>query len=840
MFTCRALLVALCLSGIIGLERPEAQGGVTWRITLIRVTAGGETLCSNRSLTFRGAQGEANFNDVCLNGVDALVLIDARRVGMQLTGRGLRFANCRWNITTSIVGINFISGDAVPSTRMEGVATTNPRTRECNTRVAVTGSFQAQRIGGAPPPGPGPGPGLPPRPGPAPPPPAPPPAPVPPPGGGTLANFTGTVTTTRPGGLPVPAAANAVLEPGTWVLTGPGASATLRFPDGDVALGENTGLTVFSRRFFLLTPSFHPMQGSFMRITWRCIPNIDPCASIATPNTRLAFNPPSRPDFGFNQETSDTRAAGDTAFTLSYTQGAGLGTSAITVQTGTVALQDLQGRSELINTGQTRRVVSVVPSAAAPLDLNGDVVADVLTWDAARGSWAMQYGEASTSATGQWPSAWQDPRPGFPQSEWTVQPGDFDGNGLTDFVAHNARAAAAFLAVNDGRSSFRYVSLSARVFSGARLSVLNLNGDRLSDLLFYHPERGTTFPWINTGDPPSWSTTGIPFIEGIATWAAGLNLYPMALNADDAIDVLLLNPVTGEWSWALNDGGGAFTITARGTWPGATVAAAGDFNGDRRGDALVYDARTGAWSQAMNTGTTFAVRQGGTWAPGLDVMTGDLDADGDADLLLYNSTSGDWSTAIAEGTGEAGGRFATAATGRWRPLWEVSPVHLNADGRVDFFLYYREAGTWSKAVSDGRGGFTHQEGAWAPGTAAVVVRGLTQGSIPRETIREPCASERTLQDVLTLHNLPIGIRRASVQFVNMSTEVRNVYAPSIGNPGQRVFRFTLAPGARTEEPAIYPVTHWIVTNSAGVCQAIYLSGTGPYGTAAAQTRAILP
>ena len=276
-----------------------------------------------------------------------------------------------------------------------------------------------------------------------------------------------------------------------------------------------------------------------------------------------------------------------------------------------------------------------------------------------------------------------------------------------------------------------------------RSYVLNLNGDRLSDLFWHDPATGSWVVAIKDSVTVDDSSAKFAYVRG--QWSAGWDPHPLRLNDDDFVDLLLFNAASGEWSWALNDGRGGFTFPARGRWLGATEVHPGDFNGDGRWDAFLYDTRTGAWSQAINTGADFTHRTG-TWTPALDIAVGDLDADGDADLFLYDVSNGGWSSIISEGTGDAGGRLAQGATGSWRPLWEVSSADFNTDGRLDFFLYYREAGTWLRALNSGSGTFTLIEGAWDPGRIALTSQSLIQGSLPNDAAREPCTLEGELRD----------------------------------------------------------------------------------------------
>lgn len=822
----------------------DASAQQTWRVTISNVAGGGATICSSATVNFVVPAGTvgAIVNNVCLAGVTARLTVAAQNLTLDLQGAGINFDECTWRISTPIEGRGFISNDAVPATGLRGTVSNIPKTLRCNADfLEVRGSFQAICVAGcpaAPPPPPvpvpAPAPVPPPTPPPAPPPPvpAPPPAPAPPVNQNpNIGSFVGTITITPPVGPPYNVtAANqaAALVPGTWVLTGPGANVTLQFPNGNLALGPNTGYVVMARRFFLLTPPFVSINPSWTRIDWRCIPGVNPCASIVTPNTRFSLNPPLCPPFGFDtcRDTFSTRAAGDTTFTLTYSESGGIGTTLITVETGRVGVEDLQGRVAVVSAGQSRRVVGRAVGGAA-LNTNGDRAPDQFLYDPSSRRWQMAPGNGVSRVSGRWPlDEWQQ------ESGLTAQPGDFNGDGLTDFFVRNtAEFPDWMLAVNNGSGGFLYYDnghLGYGERGVMRSYVLNLNGDRLSDVFWHDSATGTWLIAIKdavfTDDPAT--TTNFSYYKG--EWAAGWDVYPVKLNDDDLVDLLLFNPSSGNWMWAVNNGNAGFTFPASGRWAGATHVYTGDFNADGRSDALAYDARSGSWAQAMNTRTGFTMRTG-TLAPGLDATVGDLDADGDADVFVYSAASGGWAFVISEGSGDSGGRLTAGPVGAWAPRWQISAADFNADGRMDLFLYVRESGLWIKAVNRGAGAFAFEEGSWDPGFVAVTTQGFSQGTTPNDAATEPCSVESELRPA------PRTAGSVWLWFMNKSSETRAVH--ELGAQGQRLGAVTIPAGER-RRVLTSPRSTWVATDANGTCQAIYVTGDAA-GLASLPMRAVI-
>lgn len=116
---------------------------------------------------------------------------------------------------------------------------------------------------------------------------------------------------------------------------------------------------------------------------------------------------------------------------------------------------------------------------------------------------------------------------------------------------------------------------------------------------------------------------------------------------------------------------------------------AGDFNGDRRTDILLYDSLKGQWNVLL-TGPRGKFYPGGqpwmkNWGSGdsWQPLVTDINGDGKSDLALYNRT-GHWQTATSDGR-------SFVFRGDFGP-WGASPrgvplaADLNGDGRSDLIM----------------------------------------------------------------------------------------------------------------------------------------------------------
>ncbi|HVZ22667.1 MAG TPA: VCBS repeat-containing protein [Vicinamibacterales bacterium] len=786
----RLVRIALLLVCVLGLGR-AASAQTTWRVGL-ELESQDEVYCSgiNAWEVFQiPANGtSATIQAYCPGGATMQLTIAGQTATLEIWGAAV-FDGCDWQVTSTIRGSGFISGDAVPSTALSGLAHCRcPDGSEYDD--VMSGSFQAVRVGannGSNP---------------------------------TIAAFTGVVQVIPPTGHAynvTNASIGAALDIGTRIGTFAASSITLTFPSGNLYLGADDDLMVMERRYFLLVPSVMPVTGTFARITWRCIPGTDPCASMAMPTTRLQFNPPIRSLD--DRSPWVTRAAGDTTFTAKYTETGGLGTTEVTVDTGTVEVTGATGRPQIVNAGETQRFTSFT-SAGPSLNFDGDIVPDQLLYSANSAAWLVANG-SGTSTSGQWPiDRWV-------ADHWTAQVGDFNGDGLTDIwlTPQTPTSNAWAIAVSDGHGSFTYYKGDSGVESTANMhsSVLNLNGDRASDILWHDPATGRWVTGITDAVLTNGASTTFRYAHGM--FPAGAMPIPLNLNDDDLLDLLLFNASTGALTFAINDGVGGFTLSAQGSLPGVTDVYPGDFNGDGLDDAFLYNRQTGAYAVALNNGTTLTTVMGSLTSAPDTILVGDLNADGKDDVFGYSTSSGAWLSLVSNGAGV----LTPSASGVWAANWQVTPAEFNGDGRLDLFLYYAAAGTWRRAINTGLGDFTYQDGLWPSGYRALTWQQHTQGPVPNEAPQEPCASESSLQGSLSSTNAQ------SFWLVNGSAAPRTAYVLS---GSSRQLMFTMRPGEQ-RQAQMGDQSVWVVTDTNGACQAIYVPGSAA-GVAVWPLKAVLP
>jgi hypothetical protein len=116
---------------------------------------------------------------------------------------------------------------------------------------------------------------------------------------------------------------------------------------------------------------------------------------------------------------------------------------------------------------------------------------------------------------------------------------------------------------------------------------------------------------------------------------------PADYDGDGKTDVATYDEATGHWSVRLSSTNNVSSQTMSVGGAG-WVPVPADYDGDGRADFVVYNTSTGQWYgllSSTNYTTTININWGGAgYAP----VMGDYDGDGKADLALYHQASGNW------------------------------------------------------------------------------------------------------------------------------------------------------------------------------------------------------
>jgi hypothetical protein len=129
----------------------------------------------------------------------------------------------------------------------------------------------------------------------------------------------------------------------------------------------------------------------------------------------------------------------------------------------------------------------------------------------------------------------------------------------------------------------------------------------------------------------------------------------------------------------------------------ASTPAPGDYDGDQRQDAAVYNQATGTWNiltSSSNNTQTITVNWGG---PGYIAVPGDYDGDGRTDPAVYRLSDGQWSALLSSTN------YATTLTANWGGAGYTPIPGFDFDGdlKADFALYQQSSGMWFILKSSG-------------------------------------------------------------------------------------------------------------------------------------------
>lgn len=329
---------------------------------------------------------------------------------------------------------------------------------------------------------------------------------------------------------------------------------------------------------------------------------------------------------------------------------------------------------------------------------------DAFLYKPGTGAWSMQVSNGG-SFVGVNAALWA--------AGWTIQSGDFNGDGLNDLFLYNPSSGQWFRATNLGGGNFGFIG--GRWAAGWNVTVLDFDGDGRSDVFLYNPSNGQWFRCMNIGD------SDFAYFGG--RWAPGWTIYPADFNGDGRADLFLYNQNSssdansGLWFRVLSEADGSFSYFAGDVrWSNAWTVTPADFNGDGQTDLFLYNTTSGQYFRVTFVNGV-ATYEGGRWGAGWSLSRADFNGDGLADLFLYNPTSGAWFVVITEINGSL-----SYYSGKWAANWNINVTDFDSDGRSDLLLYNSSTGQWFQALTLSPGSFSFTTGNWGTGWTVIAKR----------------------------------------------------------------------------------------------------------------------
>ena len=243
------------------------------------------------------------------------------------------------------------------------------------------------------------------------------------------------------------------------------------------------------------------------------------------------------------------------------------------------------------------------------IDFNGDGRSDVFLYDPVIGRWFTCVTTAGAEdflyTAGLWAAGWQ------------VYPADFDGDGRGDLFLYNGSAPADpnsgrwFRVMTQVDGSFGYLPGDVRWANNWTVTPGDFDGDGRSDLFLYEPGGR----WFS-----------VQFASGSAaytggTWAPNWTIRAADFDGDLITDLFLYNFATGQWFVGVTLAPGSFGFWS-GVWAPSWTIARSDFNADGRADLLLYNPGNGSWFQASTTTPGTFTFSTGAWPTGAAILSG--------------------------------------------------------------------------------------------------------------------------------------------------------------------------------------------------------------------------
>ncbi len=279
------------------------------------------------------------------------------------------------------------------------------------------------------------------------------------------------------------------------------------------------------------------------------------------------------------------------------------------------AAKDSESNEETNNESEAVSTSAAPPLPAQPLgivtfDFDDDGKADIGRWNKASSEWKVLMSSNNSLQTETVGS-----------SSSVIAPGDFDGDGITDYAAFDA---GTWTIKKSGSGTTQTGSFGA---SDDKPVVGDYDGDGVADLAVFRPSNGTWYIFNSASASVTSAAFGASTDEPV----------PGNYDGDNKTDIAVFRPSTGEWH-VLGSSAGYSSLQ----WGLATdVPVPADYDGDGKTDKAVYRGSSGTWYVYYSDPLRPYTAQ--VWGNyGDQPVPADYDGDGKADHAVWRPTTGVW------------------------------------------------------------------------------------------------------------------------------------------------------------------------------------------------------